>query len=120
MKTTLALVLVLAASGALPGCRSMGDGAATGAAVGGLLGAGGGYAIGHHRGNTTNYALAIGAAGALAGYLVGDQWDHHQAAAQAGPPSPTPVTSYAPPPQPAYIVRERVAGPCCDPLPPGW
>jgi hypothetical protein len=121
-RAVLALALVLSAAAALPGCRSVGPSAATGAAVGGLLGAGGGYAIGHHRGNRTNHALALGAGGALAGYLIGDLIDH-RAAESPGPsgptsvvvsePAPPPVIRYVPAPQRVYVVRERVVSSCC-------
>jgi hypothetical protein len=118
IRKTLVLGALLAGAALFPGCRSIGSNAATGAAIGGLLGAGGGYAIGHHRGNTANYALAIGAGGALVGYIIGDAIDDRERDATVRGPQPVAAG-------PGYggdcvVVRERVVGPCDDPLPPGW
>lgn len=114
---SVAAAILVAAGVALPGCRSAHSNAATGAAIGGLLGAGGGYAVGHHRGNRTNYALAGGVAGAMAGWIIGDQVDDRDRDTAGAP-----VYETAPR---RRIVRERVivhdpyAVPC-DPYPPGW
>ncbi len=83
-RKTLLLGVVLAASALLPGCRSNPSGAA-GAGIGALLGGGAGYAIGHHRGNRTNYALAGAGIGALAGYLIGDTVGDNERRNRAGP-----------------------------------
>ena len=93
--TKYAMALLLAGTALLPGCRG-GPNAATGALVGGLLGAGGGYAIGHHRGNRTNYALAGAAAGALGGYVIGDQIDEADRDRSYGPDARERVYESAP------------------------
>lgn len=126
MNRTLAMGGLLALATLFPGCRSTGSNAATGALIGGLLGAGGGYAVGHHRGNRTNHALAIGAAGAMAGYIIGDAMDDRDRA-QSDLYRAEPVVRdryYEHDPYcgaQRVIVRERYVGPCeSDPYPPGW
>lgn len=74
-KSALALVLALAATAALPGCRSMSSRQSTGTGIGALLGAGAGYAIGKHNGHRGMGALAGAAVGAMGGYIVGSQGD---------------------------------------------
>lgn len=74
-KTALALVLALASTAALPGCRSMTSRQATGTGLGALIGAGAGYAIGRHQGNRAHGAMIGAAAGAMGGYIIGDQMD---------------------------------------------
>ena len=84
-RKTALIALVLAAGALLPGCRSTNASAGQGALIGGLLGAGGGYAVGHHRGNRTNYTLAGGLVGAMAGYIVGDAIGDNERDNRAGP-----------------------------------
>ena len=115
IRKPLVLAALLVGASLLPGCRSVGSSAADGALIGGLLGAGGGYAIGHHRGNRTNHALMGAGIGALAGYLVGDQIDHRDREGIGGPET---IRSSAPPTR--YVTRRVVVRDECDPYPPGW
>lgn len=112
----LGLVLVLVGATVLPGCRSTGSGAATGAVVGGLLGAGGGYAVGHHRrGNKTNYTLAGGIAGAMAGYIIGDAADDRDRGR-----AHEDVYESAPRVRVRRVIYRRACEGHSDPCHPGW
>lgn len=73
--TRIALVLAVASTALLPGCRSMSSRQATGTGLGALIGAGAGYAIGRHNGHRGMGALAGAAVGAMGGWIVGSQGD---------------------------------------------
>lgn len=118
VRKPLVLVALLAGGALLPGCRSLGSNAIDGAAIGSVLGAGGGYAIGHHKGNRTNWTLAGAVAGGLVGWIVGDQVDDRSRQGIGGPET---IQSSAGECAPTYVRRERViVRDECDPYPPGW
>jgi len=77
--TILTVAVVSASSLFIAGCESN---AQTGAALGGLGGAGLGAIIGHQSGHTAEGALLGGAVGAGAGYLLGNEQDKKETRVQ--------------------------------------
>ena len=79
---TILLVVAVGVSAALvAGCESQGQ---TGAALGGLGGAGLGAIIGHQSGHTGEGALIGGAVGAGGGYILGNEQDKKKTQAEMG------------------------------------
>jgi hypothetical protein len=77
---TILLVVAVGVSAALvAGCESQGQ---TGAALGGLGGAGLGAIIGHQSGHTAEGALIGGAVGAGGGYILGSEQDKKKTQAE--------------------------------------
>ncbi|MCX5638770.1 MAG: glycine zipper domain-containing protein [Planctomycetota bacterium] len=77
--TILTIVAVSLISVLTGGCESS---AQTGAALGGLTGAGIGAIVGHQSGRATEGALIGGAVGTGAGYLLGNEQDKKEAQAE--------------------------------------
>ena len=77
--TILTIAAVSLSSVLTGGCESS---AQTGAALGGLTGAGIGAIVGHQSGRATEGALIGGAVGTGAGYLLGNEQDKKEAQAE--------------------------------------
>jgi hypothetical protein len=75
MSRYLIVIFLVAAVSVSAGCASMGSRADSGAALGGLLGAGAGAILGHQTGHRDEGALIGGGLGVLTGAIIGDAMD---------------------------------------------